>query len=94
MNQATSSLPQQPTWSLKEIDEQLGLVKGKAFIAFKRTRAELVEGQDFFYYNGLEEPELVEALKQSKRVYASSVNAVLFAETAYQKIVTYLRNNA
>ena len=81
------------TWSLKEIDESLGVVKGSAFIAFKRVRNTLKEDQDFFYYSGMEQPEKVEELKQSKRVYASTVNAVLFTETAYGAIVSFLKNN-
>lgn len=74
------------TWTLKEIDEQHGVVKGTSFRAFKAVRASLTEGVDFLYINGDQCPEQIQQLKQSRRLYASSVHAVLFKEKAYQQI--------
>lgn len=85
-----SSLPLERTWSLKEIDESLGLVKGNAFIAFKRVRGKLQEERDFLYYSGFTQAQQVAELKRSGRIYASTVNAVLLKESAYQAVLSYL----
>ena len=74
------------TWSLKEIDTAQGRVKGTAFRAFKAVRAQLQEGQDYFYYSLEQDSAKVEELKAQRRIYASSVNALLFGEEA-QKII-------
>ena len=83
-----------PTWTFKEIDQAFGRVKGSAFIAFKRVRDQLIEGQDYLYYNGFEQPDVVEALKQQQRLYTASLHAVVLHESAYRLIAAYLQVHA
>lgn len=75
------------TWSLKEIDSAQGRVKGTAFRAFKAVRTQLQEGYDYFYYSLEQDGAKVEELKAQRRIYASSVNALLFGEKAQIIIV-------
>lgn len=79
------------TWTFRDIDREFGLAKGNAFIAFKRVRDQLAEGQDFLYFNGQEYPDTIEALKRDQRLYASSVHAVVLYEPAYRLVADYLR---
>lgn len=80
-------MPIEPnTYSLKELDEKMGVVKGTAFRGFKAVRSRLVEGQDFFYCSLEEQAEVVETLKQQKRVYGSTVNALLFSKQAAELV--------
>ncbi len=81
------------TWTFKEIDQSLGLVKGRAFIAFKRVRDGLIEGQDYVYYNGTQQSREVHALKEAGRLYDSSPHAVVFTQSACQCIVAYLQSH-
>lgn len=78
------------TWTLKEIDEQQGVIKGTAFRAFKAVRSSLHEGVDYLYINGDQYPDQIDQLKQSHRLYASSVHALLFKQPAVTKILQAL----
>lgn len=63
--------------TLREIDEQLRLPKGSAFRAFKR--AALEDGADFrVLVPGTDDAEL-HALRDTQRIYRSSVNVVLLS---------------
>lgn len=78
------------TWTLKEIDEHNAVVKGTAFRAFKAVVNNLTEDVDYFYFNGDEHPAKLAELKAQQRLYASSVHAILFTESAVQAIKTQL----
>lgn len=75
------------TWTLKEIDEQQGVVKGTAFRAFKSINHALIENVDYFYINGDQQPRQIHELKQSQRLYLSSQHALIFTKNAQQKII-------
>ncbi|SHL95752.1 hypothetical protein [Vreelandella subglaciescola] len=78
------------TWTLKEIDRSRGDPKGTAFRAFKRLKAGFIEGHDFFYLSASEDAESIEQLRDSGRIYAATINALLFPEASYQAIVKQL----
>lgn len=78
------------TWTLKEIDQSRGAPKGTAFRAFKRLKNDFIEGRDFVYLSANEDAASIEPLRRSGRVYAATINALLFPEASYQAIVKQL----
>lgn len=80
-------------WSLQEIDRELGLPKGAAIHAFKQLGVHLVEGRDYLYINGHEQPAMIEMLKADKRLYASSVHALLFYSSGKTLITHWLNTH-
>lgn len=78
------------SWTLKEIDQRRGDPKGTAFRAFKRLKNDFIEGHDFFYLSANEDAKSIESLRHSGRIYASTINALLFPEASYQAIVKSL----
>lgn len=78
------------TWSLKEIDEARGAKKGTAFLAFKQLKESFDEGRDFYYLSSSQDSREIEQLRSSKRIYETTVNAILFTEGGYQSVIDYL----
>lgn len=78
------------TWSLKEIDQERCSSKGAAFLAFKQLKDSFDEGRDFYYLSASEDAEEIEKLRDSGRIYATTVNAILLTEAGYSAIIDYL----
>lgn len=83
-------IKREQTWSLKEIDESRGARKGTAFLAFKQLLEGFDEGQDFYYLSAHQDSAEIEALRASGRIYATTVNAVLFTRAGYDALIDYL----
>jgi hypothetical protein len=73
--------------TLRELDERAGLPKGSTFRAFKKVAATLVEGRDFRVLDARRDAAEIEPLRQSGRIYRSSVNVILIAAAAAPRIV-------
>lgn len=82
------------TWTLKEIDDALGMVKGSAFRAFKRLGDALVENRDYRHLSAMEHAAAIQALKDAGRLYPSSRNALLFLEPGRAAILAWLGRHA
>lgn len=80
------------TWSLKEIDGCFDAPKGTAFRAFKQLQEGLDEGHDFYYLSSADDAEEIETLRASGRIYATTVNALLFTEIGYEALVDFLQD--
>jgi len=79
-------------YSFRDIDEAFGRPKGTAFRSFKRIRSQLVEGQDYLYLSGEAHAATIQALRDSGRVYASTIHAVLFTEEGYRRVAEVLED--
>ena len=76
-----------PGWlSLRELDAELGLDKGSAFRAFKRLLPQLVEERDFVVLDHARHAALAAQLHAQDRLYRSSVNPLLVAPQAAQRL--------
>jgi len=75
--------------TFKELDAELGLVKGSAFKAFKAFDAALVEGVDFHCCDRRERPADWQRL--AARVYPGTSNAVLLGARAQRAIAARLK---
>ena len=78
------------TWSLKEIDEVRGVVRGTAFKAFKQLRDGFDEGRDYFYLVAEQDSREIETLRLRGRLYDGSINAILLTEPGYQAVMEFL----
>lgn len=78
------------TWSLKEIDESRGTVKGTAFRAFKQLEQGFDEGRDFYYLSSDQDATEIETLRVQGRIYGATINAVLLTESGYNAVMDYL----
>lgn len=74
------------TLSFCQIDNLNQFAKGTAFRLFKAGRHALEEGQDFFYLPAEQHAPLIDALKASGQIYATTVNLVLLTRTGYGKL--------
>jgi len=85
----------QKSWTLKEIDQELNAPKGTTFRAFKQLQDGFDEGHDFYYLDGRNEQDAaeIEDLRQAERVYASTINALLFTQAGYEALVDFLRDD-
>ncbi|SDS35537.1 ORF6N domain-containing protein [Halopseudomonas litoralis] len=72
------------TLSLRQLDELNGLSKGTSFRWFKACEAELSEGVDYFYLPADEFPELIDSLKASGQIYASTRHLLLLTRRGYE----------
>ena len=73
-------------YTLREVDLRLGLPKGSAFRAFKRQQAMLRENIDFIVLPARTENTEIERLRASGRIYRSSVNVIILAETGFERV--------
>ena len=74
------------TLSLRQLDELNRVSKGTTFRLFKRREAELTEGVDYFYLSGETHDEMIESLKQSRQIYASTVHLILLTRSGYERL--------
>lgn len=74
------------TLSLRQLDELNNVPKGTSFRVFRRCEAQLEEGRDFFYLAADEHKALIDALKVSGQVYATTVNLVLLTRSGYERM--------
>lgn len=80
-----------PAWqTLREIDAAAGTAKGSAFRRFRALEAQLQPGIDYRVLHHAEHRDTITALRNSGRIYAGSINVVLLAEAAAQRIATAL----
>ena len=72
--------------TLREIDERHGLSKGSAFRAFKRLLGTLRENVDFTLLPARSAGSEIERLRVAGRIYRSSVNVVVLAESGVERL--------
>ncbi len=70
--------------TLREIDQALSMPKGSAFRAFKRLS--LVEGRDFWLLTPSMHGTALNTLRHGRRLYASSIHAVLLSPEAAEQV--------
>ena len=80
-------------YTLREIDERLGRRKGSAFRAFKRHRHSLRENVDFTVLPARTARAEIERLRAQGRIYRSSINVVILAESGFERVRTELDRN-
>ena len=73
-------------YTLREIDERLGLGKGNAFRAFKRQRHSLRENVDFTVLSARTAKAEIERLRAEGRIYRSTINVVILAESGFERV--------
>jgi len=74
------------TLTLRELDTVAGAIKGSAFRAFKGLADQLHEGEDYHVLSPDQDPELLQQLRSTHRIYPSSINVVLLAPVAAQRV--------
>ncbi|MDR3416560.1 MAG: hypothetical protein P4L83_10270 [Nevskia sp.] len=79
--------------SLRELDAELGAIKGTAFRAFKRLLPRLEEERDFVVLDHTRHAALAAHLHAQGRLYRSSVNPVLLAPAAAERLREVLRDS-
>ncbi|GGE45020.1 hypothetical protein GCM10007421_19000 [Halopseudomonas oceani] len=79
------------TLSLRQLDELNKAPKGTSFRVFRRCEAQLQEGQDFFYLAADEHKALIDSLKASGQIYATTVNLVLLTRSGYERMIALSR---
>ena len=81
--------------TLRQLDQWADAPKGTAFRAFKRCRAGLVEGRDFFV-EPIDAPSdapaaaLIERLRADGKLYSSSHVAILLSRAACSRLQAML----
>lgn len=73
-----------PVLTLRQLDRLNNVPKGTAFRAFKRARATLVEGRDFFVLDPERDAGRIAELKAAGLAYDSSHRVVLLTAAAYE----------
>ena len=68
----------------------LGRPKGAAFRAFKRMQHSLIEGEHFYCVDGRVDADAISELRQTGKIYASTVNAVFITESGLPLLLTEL----
>ncbi|NNC22842.1 hypothetical protein HKX42_03165 [Salinisphaera sp. USBA-960] len=77
---------------MREIDIEFGYPKGSAFRAFKYNDT-LEEPDDFELLDNCKDSDRIQALKETKRIYATTINAVLLTESGYRKVKSVLADS-
>lgn len=72
--------------TFRQLDRLNDVPKGTTFRAFKRARANMEEGKDFFYLTADEHLGLSTALRQHGAFYPASVNLVLVTRRGYERM--------
>ena len=72
--------------SLREIDLECGQPNGSAFRAFKKLQENFTESYDYVVLHHQDDAKVIETLRAAGRIYRSSVNIILLAPTAAQRI--------
>ena len=78
-------------YTLREIDSLFRRPKGSAFRAFKRQRMFLRENVDFTVLTAPIERTEIERLRAEGRIYRSSINVVLLADSGFERVSAELR---
>ena len=73
-------------YTLREVDVRLGRPKGSAFRAFKRRREALRENVDFTLLPAGAASAEIERLRAAGRIYRSSINVVILAESGFERV--------
>ena len=73
-------------YTFKEVDTRYGRPKGTAFREFKRLGGRLRESRDFHLLTAGADAELIAELRAARRVYSSTVNAVVLTESGYRLV--------
>jgi len=76
--------------TLREIDIRTGQPKGTAFRAFRRLEPQANEGKDFWVLQAGNDAALIDALRNSNRIYPGSVNVVIVSARFADLIVAAL----
>ncbi|PAU89092.1 hypothetical protein CK507_05335 [Pseudomonas sp. WN033] len=74
------------TLSFRQLDQLNALPKGSCFKLFKRCQSQLLEGRDYFYLPATEHQALINQLKLSGQIYASTVHLVLLTRDGYARL--------
>lgn len=77
--------------SLRELDESLRQPKGSAFRAFRRIEERWREAQDFIVLHHERDRALIDALRQRRRIYASTVNLVMLSPELADAVIAQMR---
>ena len=80
-------------YTLREVDLRLGLPKGSAFRAFKRQRTMLRENIDFTVLSARTDNAEIERLRAAGRIYRTSINVIVLAETGLARVRAELRRD-
>lgn len=81
-----------PGWrSARELDIATGTPKGSAFRAFRRIEARWREGEHYRVLHHEHDRAAIEALRAAGRIYASTVNLVLFCPALADAVVAQIR---
>ncbi len=78
--------------SFKEIDQLLKNDKGTAFKLFKQHRLSLIEGVDFIVLDAAQNAQIINDLRQQKRIYSSTVNLVMISLSGKAKLMAFAMN--
>ncbi|MGH8461420.1 MAG: hypothetical protein ACRESS_07420 [Stenotrophobium sp.] len=76
--------------SLREIDLASSRPKGSAFRAFKRLRSDFAESRDYVVLHHQDDAQAIGALHAAGRIYRGSINVVLLAPAAAQRVLDAL----
>lgn len=71
--------------SFLELDVRHQQHKGWAFKRFKSLTSELQEGGDFLWFHQLDDADLIGALREQGRIYASTANLVMLSASGVEK---------
>ncbi|WP_022963717.1 hypothetical protein [Halopseudomonas pelagia] len=74
------------TLSFRQIDQLNSLTKGASFKLFKTYQRNLLEGRDYFYLPQEQYAQLLDALKRTEQIYASTVHLVLLTRQGYSQL--------
>ena len=80
--------------SFRELDQTSGMAKGSAFKVFKRIEQGLEESHDYVLLRLQDQRDLIETLRSSQRIYASSMNVVLLSPATERLILNQLQKDS
>lgn len=72
--------------TFRTLDQRRATVKGTTFRAFKQTLDQLHEGKDHWRLDSRDDAAAIARLKETGKVYPSSIHVVLLGETAVARI--------
>ena len=77
--------------SLLELDREAGLTKGSAFRAFRRIEADWQEPRDYRVLHHQTDRPMIDELRDSGRIYPSTVNLVLLCPALSTAVLAQMR---
>jgi len=72
--------------TLRQLDRLNNVAKGTTFRAFKRSREQLVEGEDFLLLDASSHRAWIEDLRRRGLIYPATVQLLLLTESGYQRL--------